>query len=34
MQVADGVTGPFRIEVAQVSGSFGPGLYALADVAA
>lgn len=33
MQGADGVTGPFRIEVAQVSGSYGPGLYAQAEVA-
>lgn len=33
-QAADGVTGAFRVEVAQVSASFGPGLWAVLDVAA
>ncbi|MCB1388265.1 MAG: glycoside hydrolase/phage tail family protein [Rhodobacteraceae bacterium] len=31
-QSADGVSGPFTIEVAQVSASFGPGLVASLDV--
>ena len=32
-QTADGVAGPFTLEVAQVSASFGPGLFATLDVA-
>ena len=33
-QAADGVSGPFSIEVAQVSASFGPGLFAALEVTA
>jgi hypothetical protein len=32
-QSADGVTGPFTLAVAQVSASFGPGLFTTLDVA-
>lgn len=28
MQAADGIAGPFEVQVAQVSASFGPGLFA------
>jgi len=33
MQAADGVTGPFAVEVAQISATFGPGGVARAEVA-
>ncbi len=33
-QAADGVTGAFRIEVAQVSARYGPGPYSAIDIAA
>ena len=33
-QTSDGVTGPFEVSVAQLSASFGPGLFASVDVPA
>ena len=32
MQVADGVSGPFSVQVAQLSGRFGPGLFRRIDI--
>ena len=32
MQGADGVTAPFTVEVAQISDSFGPGLFAALEI--